>query len=56
MIVVAEGIETPRQAEYLTQMGIDRGQGFLYSRAIDVDDFSMLLESGPLGLGANARF
>ena len=56
MIVVAEGIETPRQAEYLTQMGIDRGQGFLYSRAVDFDNFAMLLKGGPLGVGAGVRF
>lgn len=56
MIVVAEGIETPRQAEFLTSIGIDRGQGFLFSEAIDVDDFASLIEAGPLASNLADRF
>lgn len=56
MIVVAEGIETPRQADFLTKIGIDRGQGFLFSRAIDPDDFAELLERGPLRFNLAGRF
>lgn len=32
--VVAEGIETPAQAEHLSKLGCDLGQGFLFSKAI----------------------
>ena len=56
MIVVAEGVETPRQADFLTKIGIDRGQGFLFSKAIDADEFAALLDSGPLGAHLSGRF
>ena len=56
MIVVAEGVETSRQAEFLTKMGIDRGQGFLFSKAIDTDEFATLLDNGPLGAHLSGRF
>ena len=56
MIVVAEGIETPRQADFLTKIGIDRGQGYLFSRAIDADAFAELLEGGPLRFNLARRF
>lgn len=56
MIVVAEGVETPRQAEFLTRIGVDRGQGFLFSKAIDADRFAALLEQGPLGGHLTGRF
>lgn len=36
--LVAEGIETPAQVGILTEIGIDLGQGHLYSRAIPLDD------------------
>jgi len=56
MIVVAEGVETPRQAEFLTKIGVDRGQGFLFSKAIDADEFAQLLDNGPLGAHLAGRF
>ncbi|MDD5329826.1 MAG: EAL domain-containing protein [Sulfuricella sp.] len=34
LTVVAEGIETPRQAELLTALGCDVAQGFLFSRPL----------------------
>lgn len=36
--LVAEGIETASQAGMLNEIGIDLGQGHLYSRAIPLDD------------------
>jgi diguanylate cyclase len=36
--VVAEGIETEEQREMLLQMGCSRGQGWLFSAALDGDD------------------
>lgn len=35
--VIAEGIETPRQLELLTEIGCDWGQGYLWSRPIAPD-------------------
>ncbi len=49
MIVVVEGVETSRQADLLTKIGINRGQGFLFSKAIDADEFAILLDNGPIG-------
>ena len=41
--VVAEGIETERQAEQLRAMGCDYGQGFLYARPVPAADVPALL-------------
>ena len=34
MTVTAEGVETPVQAAILRDLGAERAQGFLYSRAV----------------------
>ena len=47
--VVAEGIETPAQAEYLREHGCDFGQGFLYSRPVPMPDLLEYLETGAAG-------
>ncbi|MEP9327005.1 EAL domain-containing protein [Paraburkholderia phymatum] len=39
LTVTAEGVETEEQAVFLRECGIDRMQGFLYSRAVEPDDF-----------------
>ena len=36
--VVAEGIETERQAERLLELGCDLGQGYLFSRPVPADE------------------
>lgn len=41
--VVAEGIETPRQLEFLRERGCDTVQGFVLSHPLDVDEASNLL-------------
>ena len=56
MIVVAEGVETPRQADFLTKIGIDRGQGFLFSRAVGADEFAELINAGPMRFNLAGRF
>jgi diguanylate cyclase (GGDEF)-like protein len=43
--VVAEGIETERQAERLRELGCDFGQGYLFSRPVPVADVERLLRS-----------
>lgn len=46
--VVAEGIETPAQLEYLIQLGCERGQGFLLGRPLAADYAEHLIrESSP---------
>ncbi len=43
--VVAEGVETTAQADFLKKLGYDIiVQGFLYSRPVPEDEFAMLLE------------
>jgi EAL domain-containing protein (putative c-di-GMP-specific phosphodiesterase class I) len=44
--VIAEGIETTEQLEYLKQLGCDLGQGFLCSRPVPAADLLMLLQKG----------
>ena len=39
MKVVAEGVETTKQAQTLKELGATYGQGYLYSRAISKQDF-----------------
>lgn len=42
--VVAEGIETKEQLNFLKENGCDVGQGFLFSKAIPAEDFEKLLQ------------
>jgi EAL domain-containing protein (putative c-di-GMP-specific phosphodiesterase class I) len=42
--VVAEGIETSEQAEYLKGLGCNYGQGYLFSRPVDAEKARRLLE------------
>ncbi|MGD8352296.1 MAG: EAL domain-containing protein, partial [Nitrospirota bacterium] len=44
--VVAEGVETVEQLEFLRGVGCDEAQGFLFSRPVVPGDFSMLLGKG----------
>jgi PAS domain S-box-containing protein len=48
--VVAEGIETPEQADLLRQLGCQYGQGFWYSKAVELCRVYELLEADCLPL------
>jgi EAL domain-containing protein (putative c-di-GMP-specific phosphodiesterase class I) len=41
--VVAEGVETDAQREFLVQQGCHAFQGFLFSRPLPADEFTQLL-------------
>lgn len=43
LTVLAEGVETKGQQEYLTQLGCDEMQGFLLSRPVPAEDFWRVL-------------
>ncbi|MDD5035833.1 MAG: EAL domain-containing protein, partial [Methylococcaceae bacterium] len=46
LTVIAEGIETEGQLEYLRRHGCDQMQGFYFSRPLPADEFAELLGSG----------
>jgi diguanylate cyclase (GGDEF)-like protein len=43
LTVIAEGVETREQLEYLSSLGCDVVQGFLFSKSLTKDDFGELL-------------
>ncbi len=45
LTTVAEGVETPEQAELLQNLGCDRMQGFLYSKPVSQDHFMHLIQT-----------
>jgi diguanylate cyclase (GGDEF)-like protein len=50
--VVAEGVETTAQRDILREMGIERGQGWLFGRGMDAERFALVLGSGDADPGA----
>jgi len=45
--IIAEGVETREQFEYLSAQGCDRMQGYYFSKPIEAADFLALLERNP---------
>jgi diguanylate cyclase (GGDEF)-like protein len=45
MTVIAEGVETREQADYLRQHSCDEFQGFYFSKAVPADEFIKLLQT-----------
>ncbi len=43
--VIAEGVETIKQANYLQSIGCDLVQGYLYSKPVKIEEFEKMLES-----------
>lgn len=52
MKIIAEGVQTERQAALLAQAGCDYGQGYIFSEPIPADEFEELLKKR--NLNANA--
>ena len=47
--LIAEGVETPHQAQYLEQAGCCQGQGFLFSTPLNFSSTVRYLEQAPCG-------
>lgn len=45
MWVTAEGVETEKQLKLITDMGCESVQGFIYSKALKVEEFNQFLET-----------
>jgi EAL domain-containing protein (putative c-di-GMP-specific phosphodiesterase class I) len=51
--VLAEGIETTGQLEYLRRLGCEFGQGFLFSPAVPAEEVTRMLAQAPWSLRAD---
>lgn len=55
MHVIAEGVETPAQLQFLRSNGCDQMQGFYFSRPVPADEYArMLVDDRQLDLGRGA--
>ncbi|WP_397541095.1 bifunctional diguanylate cyclase/phosphodiesterase [Salinimonas profundi] len=43
LVTIAEGVETQEQARYMTELGCDEAQGYLYARPMPFDDLMQFL-------------
>jgi len=48
LLVIAEGVETAQQLDFLISLGCDEYQGYLFSKPIPATDFARLLERSPV--------
>ncbi len=46
LTVVAEGVETVEQLDYLRAAGCDEMQGYLFSQAVPLEEFAAMLQAG----------
>lgn len=54
--VIAEGVETEQQAEYLQTVGCRYAQGYFYARPMPVSEFESLLDGGEACSHAHTSF
>ena len=43
--IVAEGVETCEQAQFLKEIGCDMGQGYLFSKPVPIEEFRKMLRN-----------
>lgn len=55
LTIIAEGIETPEQEQYLRGAGVDFGQGWLYAKAMPVDEFVAFFKANQLRINERPR-
>ncbi|WP_417617888.1 putative bifunctional diguanylate cyclase/phosphodiesterase [Oceanisphaera sp.] len=53
--VVAEGVETYEQMEWLQENGCRLFQGYLFSRPVSIDQLNSMLDTSHLGVGQTTR-
>lgn len=49
--LVAEGVETQAQLEFLRQIGCDAYQGYLFSQAVSADEATRMLQANASAIG-----
>ena len=55
LTVIAEGVETFDQYDWLVSQGCDCVQGFLFGRPLPVDDFELLIQETNVALSQRLR-
>ncbi len=55
MDVVAEGIETPEQADQLAQLRCDYGQGYFFSKPVEADTAASMILAGKFPHAGNSK-
>jgi FOG: EAL domain len=48
LAVIAEGVETEQQRDFLLKYGCDVLQGYLYSKPVPADEYAILMKAGQL--------
>jgi len=56
MHVIAEGIETKEQADFLRSVGCEYGQGYFFAKPMPLDNFEQLLDTQKIELNARNVF
>ena len=55
LLVIAEGVETKPQLDFLRKIDCEEYQGYLFSKPVPAADFARLLAQDPVAEGVAAR-